>query len=304
MEKTRGSKGAPAKKPALTHFLCLPLVTKTSRPQLEHSLKLFKTAVRPMRQDDAIEAQSDDDDTDKATSAPDIHHKAIRPVDTLHCTLGVMSLKPEQLVAAITCLETLDVIACLQGQGQAIPETDELPNTGHPSLDRPPTTAPIQALKVNLKGLESMHAPEKTSILYSAPKDDSDRLYPFCLAVQKLFKDKGFLVDDDRKLKLHATIVNTIYAKGRQRRRPKRDAMPQASSGSGNTEQGHGAKANALLKIDARPVIEQYKDFVWAEDVVLDRMAICEMGAKKSLDAAGNVIDERYTEVASIALPL
>lgn len=217
-----------------------------------------------------------------------------------------MSLKQEKLEAAIASLKTLDVTACLQGQGQASSEIEELPKTGHPSLDRPisppPTTAPIKPLKIDLKGLESMHSPEKTSILYSAPKDHTDRLYNFCLAVQKLFKDKGFLVEDDRELKLHATIINTIYAKGKKRRPPKRDAMPQVSANA-STEQGHGPKANAPLKIDARSLLDEYNNFVWAQNVVLDRLAICEMGAKKSLDASGNVLDEQYNEVASIALP-
>ena len=308
MGRGRGSKGTSAPKPALTHFLCLPLVTEESRPQLEQSLKLFKNAVSSNQQvDDGAEMQSDDGQSNQADNVINIPHKAIRPVGALHCTLGVMSLEKEQLEAAIACLKTLDVAACLQGQGQATLETEELPNTGHPSLNRPispppPATAPIKPLEINLKGLESMHSPEKTSILYSAPKDHTDRLYPFCLAVQKLFKDEGFLVEDDRKLKLHATIVNTIYAKDRKRRPPKRYAMPQASA-TASTGQGHGPKANAFVKIDARSLLDEYKDFIWAENVALDRLAICEMGAKKSSDDSGNVVDEQYTEVASIALP-
>jgi activating signal cointegrator complex subunit 1 len=81
---------------------------------------------------------------------------------------------------------------------------------------------------------------------------------------------------------LHATLINTIYAKGRK-------------------SQGHGPNAKAPLKIDARALLERYQDFVWARDVVLDRIAICEMGAKKLVEN-GEVVGEQYTEVASVSL--
>lgn len=127
-----------------------------------------------------------------------------------------------------------------------------------------------------------MHAPEKTSIIYIEPCDSSERLYPLCLALQNIFKEEGILVTDDRELRLHATLVNTIYAKGRR-------------------SEGHGANANAPLKIDARALLDKYESFVWAKDVVLDRIAICEMGAKKRVEN-GEVVGEEYTEVASVSL--
>ena len=83
---------------------------------------------------------------------------------------------------------------------------------------------------------------------------------------------------------MHATLVNTIYAKG-------------------DKSQGHGRNANAPLKIDARALLDKYADFVWAKDVVLDRIAICEMGAKQRIEN-GVVVGEEYTEVASVPLPV
>lgn len=236
----------------------------------------------------------------------------------LHCTLGVMSLlKTDELSQAKAFLESLDVPSLLAKavEGEM---TD-----ADPATKQALTSCSVsEPLVIHLKGLQSMHPPEKTSILYSAPTDLSERLYPFCLAVQKLFNDKGLLVEDDRKLKLHATIVNTIYAKGR-RPPSKTSGKPSAErppgSGSGGTVstnlgasgpqqddgsvQGHGPRANAPLKIDARALLDEYQDFVWTDNVSLDRLTICEMGAKKVTDAGGNVIAERYTEVASIALP-
>lgn len=299
-------KPPPAAKPPLTHFLCLPLVTTTSKPQLEASITSFRNAVCP---DQPHATQTDD-------NAIRLHPKAVRPVGALHCTLGVMSLDDERLNKAIELLQSLDIGQLLLSAigpestplGPII-DPQEAPNRCQPSSDdgdagQPPahtsTSSMLQrpisppvtrgssqvtsrgSVKIDLRGLVSMHAPEKTSIVYIEPHDPSGRLYPLCVALQDVFRRSDLLVPDDRRLKLHATIVNTIYTKGRR-------------------SQGHGPQANAPLKIDARALLEKYRDSVWAEDVVLDRIAICEMGAKKRIEN-GVAVSEEYTEVASVPL--
>ncbi|KAK3675173.1 hypothetical protein LTR78_005107 [Recurvomyces mirabilis] len=218
---------------------------------------------------------------------PKIHPKAIRP----------------ELEQAMKLLKEFDGNALLRSTvGVASPSVSE---------------SPVTPLTIDLQGLVSMHDPQKTSILYSAPHDPTERLYPFCLAVQKLFKDAGFLVDDNRELTLHATIMNTIYAKGRAKRPPKNTqrqqtpepdqsarASAEAPEGPAINDRaaGHGPEADAPLKIDATHLLEQYEDFVWAKDVKLDRIAICEMGAKKITDAEFRVVDEEYKEMARVAI--
>lgn len=280
MARGRGSRRpAQSRKPPLTHFLCLPLVNTSSKPQLETALERFRDHVRA-----------------------DVHPKAIRPVGALHCTLGVMSLSEEKLGEATQLLKTLDVYALLNHAAAESP-------TAWEPLDTLGSSKGNEALTVTLKGLTSMHDPSKTSILYVSPNDQTGRLLPFCIALQKEFKDKEILVKDDRPLKLHATVVNTIYAKGRQTARSTDGQSRNADSARGQGDRsvtessGHGPNADALLKIDARNLIESHEDFVWAEDVVLDRVAICEMGAKKILNDDGRVIAEEYTEVAHVALP-
>jgi len=93
----------------------------------------------------------------------------------------------------------------------------------------------------------------------------------------------GFLVPDDRALKLHATIVNTIYAK----------------SGRGGRGGGHGPNAKALVRLDAKDVMERYAEFVWCEGLQVGKVAICKMGAKRVVDVAGGVVGEEYEEVAA-----
>ncbi|KAI7253997.1 hypothetical protein KC343_g3870 [Hortaea werneckii] len=339
--KYRG-RGKPAaqKKPPLTHFLCLPLVTRDSKPQLQASVEKFRDSVNTKNEQTASHSTDagDDESSKSETITSSVHPKAIRPVGALHCTLGVMSLDEKRLEEAKELLRHLDISLMLQHAGPQNQEqatatdaaaSEPLVN----STDSPPNTAP---LRIELKGLVSMHDPQKTSILYSAPVDQTERLYPFCLAVQEKFKESDFLVKDDRKLKLHATIVNTIYAKGRKQRPPPKWKIKQQTTTSGQaaptsqTEglagekaaasgdkagdetspkkpeqgeiEGHGPNANAPLKIDATAILERFKDFVWAEDIVLDRIAICEMGAKKITNDEGKVVAEEYTEVASVKL--
>ena len=292
MPQHKGSRKPPAaKKPPLTHFLCLPLVTRTSKPQLEASIGVFRESV----------ASEQPQETASENGVTRIHPKAIRPVGAMHCTLGVMSLDQDRLDKAIKLLQSLDItqlllsIAADTPLGTTVDPQEITPKEPSTKDQRPvplrrPVSPPAERasratsdpLTIDLKGLVSMHVPEKTSIVYIEPCDSSERLYPFCLALQDIFKREGILVPDDRELKLHATLVNTIYAKGRK-------------------SQGHGSKANAPMKIDARALLDKYADFVWAKDVVLDRIAICEMGAKKRIES-GEVVGEEYTEVASVPL--
>ncbi|KAK5717620.1 hypothetical protein LTR17_015973 [Elasticomyces elasticus] len=318
MARHKGPRRPPGpKKPPLTHFLCLPLVTADSRQQLESSMNRFRDEVT------VGQAGADgDEDTSK------VHPKAIRPVGALHCTLGVMSLDKAGLEEAVQALQSLDMKSILQ-QARSRVTTSAMKHseaatkpgtlgTDPSSLTRPVSPPPliereVAPLSIDHKGLVSMHDPQNTSILYSAPEDRSNRLYPFCQAVQKHFSDAELLVPDDRPLKLHATIINTIYVKGKKkppmRQRDREEAAEQDEAGQGggggreDRSQGHSPRANAPLKLDATALLERYGEFVWAANVVLDRIAICEMGAKKILDAEGRVVNEEYTEVASVPLP-
>ncbi|KAJ8608703.1 hypothetical protein MRB53_039505 [Persea americana] len=190
-----------------------------------------------------------------------------------------------------------------------------------------PDSVPLKSIRIRLKGIASMHDPDHTSILYIPPDDEDQALLPFCQAIQKIFQDKELLVKDDRPLKLHATIVNTIYAKEKKQRYNKspniksissqnvqavnrepiagssQDVSTQQSRSLVDGSTGHGSNAKSLLKFDARAILDKYKDYTWTDDFMLDRIAICEMGAKKKFDAQGQLIDEEYTEVAHLSLP-
>ncbi|KAB2579567.1 hypothetical protein BFW01_g4784 [Lasiodiplodia theobromae] len=277
----------PAKKPPLTHFLCVPLVTTESKPQLQASLQNFKEAVL---------CQEDVDLAGDGVSGG-IPEKAIRPVGTLHLTLGVMSLQsPEEVEEAVSLLQSLDLVALLresQPTNIAQATIPPQPESGKTSVldasttrDQPPVPGPTDPLAISLRSLVSMHPPGKTSILYAQPEDPTGRLYSFCDGLRRLFTEKDLMVEDTRPLKLHATIVNTIYAKAGGRH------------GKG-TSAGHGPNARAPVRIDATSLLPNYADYVWADNIHVGKIAICKMGAKKILDAQGSVVSEEYEQVAS-----
>ncbi|CAA9959860.1 AKAP7-NLS domain containing protein [Pyrenophora teres f. maculata] len=321
-----------AKKPPLTHFLCLPLVTDTSRPQLQQGLEKFKEEL--------------------AKDGP-VPTKAVRPVGTLHLTLGVMSLNARELEEAKQYLQDLDLHILLRDiTHRCIAEkaaedgeiAENLNAAAMPDTD---------ALTVNLESLVPMQAPHKTSILYAEPRDVSQRLEPFALTLREQFAEKGFLVEDTRPLRLHATIMNTIYAKPKRGRGARtksarlrdglkyvehkvsphhhdgedgvhnEDGTSTAGSVDGETTappdpstaeegndgaagEGHGPDGKSWMRFDARNMIDNYKDFVWAENVRVDKVYICKMGATKiwsgTHEGDGEVLDEQYEVVASKAI--
>jgi activating signal cointegrator complex subunit 1 len=181
-----------------------------------------------------------------------------------------------------------------------------------------------------------MHPSTKTSILYAAPRDPTHRLLPLCQRLRAVFEEKEYLIEDTRPLKLHATIVNTIYAKagGRYGRgkpaaaqilAPEPNLTPvdvpedatesveepepaeredevKASSKPDDHRNRHDQHSRAPIRFDARALMKVFDDFVWAKEVKLEKIAICKMGAKKVLGENGDIVDEVYEEVASIPL--
>jgi len=298
------------KKPALTHFLCLPLLTPYSVQQLRETLSNFKHSVSapvvdeiPPREDNDIEASL------PRLLIPD---KAFRPLGVLHLTLGVMSLRSQEKInAAKVLLEDLDLAELLtQSEGQPESADKGSPNRINesrpapegkqsqffekgpgivetlkravtpPLLKRPKTsTGP---LIISLQGLQAFPKPQKATVLHCPPNDPTSRLYPFCLALRQKFLSAGLIQPEDRPLVLHATVVNTVYAKKDRRGEEKR-------MGS--------------INFDATGVMRKYNEqggsedgeaigaFVWADGIEIDRVRICEMGAKSVED---DVLGQEY----------
>lgn len=205
-----------------THFLCIPLASA----QLRRSLATFQADVTSIN----------------SFALP---NEAIRPPGTLHLTLGVMSLqRQDQLDKALSLLRRLRL-------------TDMLADARNSLAARhrgPPTKLPTGPLNISMTGVQAMHSPSKTGVLYAPPLDsEGGTLYEFCKRLKQRFIDEGLMIEDGKALLLHATVVNTIHVKTRGRQR---------------------------LELDARDIIGKYEDFVWVDSMEVGQVAICRMGAK------------------------
>jgi activating signal cointegrator complex subunit 1 len=297
-KKLGNSKGA-SKRPRLTHFLCLPLVTDASRHQLQSGLQTLKG---DLERDSLVPA------------------KAVRPPGTLHLTLGVMSFDNAQLEEAKQFLQELHLHRILRDLTQR-KVAEQAAEDGAISENLNAAAMPdTDSLTINLEALTPMQSPQNTSILYATPTDSHQRLVPFAKLLRKEFIDNGFMIEDSRPLKLHATIINTIYTKTSAHRGRKSHVKetlkhiehkisPHHRDGSAadsgeddpSRSEGHGPDAKSWMRFDARALIDKYKDFTWAEDVRIDRVQICKMGAKKiwsgENEGEGEVVDEQYEVV-------
>jgi activating signal cointegrator complex subunit 1 len=136
-------------------------------------------------------------------------------------------------------------------------------------------------LRVTLAGLDAMRDPSQTSVLYAPPHDPRGELLRFCETVRKPFLESGLMADEGRPLLLHATVVNTIYAR---------------RGGSGNHQRGRGRRKPVML--DARDVLARYEGHVWMEDEVVDKVTLCRMGAKEVEGSGG---DAAYAVEAEVS---
>jgi activating signal cointegrator complex subunit 1 len=288
------------KRPPLTHFLCLPLLTTTSIPQLQESLSHFKQSVtRPARSETPA---NEDAEATASTMKAVIPEKAFRPLGVLHLTLGVMSLRSEEKMnAAKDLLESLNLSELLAESGSNLVDSNHskdvsrVNNIAQMVLDPPPSesagtaSASLEILKravtppapsrpklsaeplvISLQGLQAFPRPRKATVLHCPPHDQTSRLYPFCLKLKQKFTEAGFLEPEARPLVLHATIVNTVYAKDRR----------------------HEKRRMGSISFNAIEIMRMYNEkveieaesatggFVWANDILIDRVRICEMGAK------------------------
>ncbi|KAL9041657.1 MAG: hypothetical protein Q9180_001140 [Flavoplaca navasiana] len=360
----------PKKRPPLTHFLCLPLTGPKAVPQWQASLERFADDVggwseSAIAQDTSAAAASNSVSASTPASTFTLKHsttmpnqengkgkakdsgipvKAIRPLGTLHLTIGVMSLKEEgRLQGAVELLKGMNLGALLRdpekmedGEGVDTTSTSTTLSISPVPPSRPNQSASPPPLTLSFTGLHSMHSPKSTSFLYTPPTDTTGRLYPFCQALRDRFAAEGFVVDEERALKLHATVLNTIYAD----KVPPSKKLVQGTDGrfglvksdegaveeelgekyqeehdqeAGEEElgsrplkprgKGRSKRRKQIVKFDARELLERYKEFEWVGDVRIEKVAICEMGAKKVTDERGEVVGEEYTEVASVSMP-
>lgn len=196
------------KRPRLTHFLCLPLVNSTSLPQLETSLASFKASIpRAPPKDLASRAEDNHTDGRRLSDSTDalVPDAALRPVGTLHLTLGVMSLPTtERLKQAIEFLHSLDLVAILrEAEDVANSRQKKRYQKAHPSDTSAVTGTEAdsrnslpQPFNISLESLHAFPRARSATVLHAAPVDPTARLYPFCVLLRDKFIEAGFVLPD------------------------------------------------------------------------------------------------------------
>lgn len=254
--KSKMASSQRPKAPQLTHFLCLPLVTPASRPQLAACIDSFN------------------DDVTRPTEMGGfgLPRDAVRPVGTLHLTVGMMSFPKneglEKAVAMLKSFELREILAAMQKP--VMPGSFDTSTAADQTI--PPRTL------ITLRGLHSMQQPDKATVLYASPSDPDGGLQSFAENIKAIFKDAGLLVPESRPLLLHATIVNTTYVKKNRHK---------------------GKRWDRIMIKDAQAIMDRYEDQVWMEAMPLDKIAICRMGAK-SVEENGTVVDAKYEVEAEV----
>lgn len=235
-----------ASPPRPTHFLCIPLAGS----QLARSLASFRADVT-------------------SPTSFNVPEQAVRPLGTLHLTLGVMNLEDETLTQAVNLLRELRLKDVLD-HARTSPSGVPAPAARAMGREAPP---PDKRLSITLQGLRSMNKASEASVLYAPPTDPSGLLRRFCEHLREIFQQAGLMMEDQRPLLLHATVVNTVYVKGR----------------------GRGKQR---LTIDARDILGRYDDYAWMEGMPVRRVAICRMGARA---VEGSYGDEAYDVEAEVS---
>ncbi|KLJ11074.1 hypothetical protein EMPG_13636 [Blastomyces silverae] len=185
-QNTAGKPGGS--RPRLTHFLCLPLVNSTSIPQLVSSLAEFRDSIPlvppPVSARVAASAQ--------LPHTPLFPDGALRPLGTLHLTLGVMSLPTkERLEEALAFLQSLDLESMLRDaeiQASAAAAGMDSISAAIPAVGSAP-----QPLFINLVSLHALPKAKAATILHAKPVDSTSRLYPFCVSLRNKFIEAGFI---------------------------------------------------------------------------------------------------------------
>ncbi|KAL1889185.1 hypothetical protein Sste5346_009043 [Sporothrix stenoceras] len=273
----------PPPRPQLTHFLCIPLATIAGRPQLADSLATFHAdvaATSVAMTSGGSGGPSSANNRNTTVRRGPLPPTALRPVGTLHLTLGVLSLDGDRLQEAVSRLQSLS-------------RDDKVVPAAGAAEEKP--------ISMALRGLHAMQPPARATVLYASPVDEKTGslaaaggpLLELCERVRSVFAD--LMVPDERPLLLHATIVNTVYAKERR--------GGSGRGGRGGNRGGGGGGGGAKLTFDARELIERYDDFVWMEKVPVQKVALCRMGAQTTaVDDDGAVADAAYPVEAEVSI--
>ena len=327
-------KPKPPRAAAPTHFLCIPLVTPTSRPQLAAALAAFRNDL--CSSSSTCAAPFSSSSSSPSSLLPSLPHDAIRPLGTLHLTLGVFCFprdggngngngdgdgearlaRATQLLRGLRLREIWRAVrrevadrtraragavgaACAgagAGAGAGEGQGNGLLQQQQQEQDDGGGGGGGDPPRITLRGLASMQPASRAAVLYAPPVDRLGELQLFCERVRDAFRDA-----DGRSLMVDDGRPLLLHATVVNTIYVKGDGGENGnrSGAGGNRRKGGGGRRRERLVFDATAIIDRYEDLVWMKDVPVESVAICRMGAKKVV--VDGVEDQAYEVEAEVA---
>ena len=136
----------------------------------------------------------------------------MRPLGTLHLTLGVMSFHTkERLDEALAFFQSLDLTALMREAERVATEKREKRNrrgqlpastSDHAENESKPYNSAnwkgSEPLTISLESLYALPRAKSATVLHASPIDPTERLYPFCLMLRDKFLEAGFMLAESK----------------------------------------------------------------------------------------------------------
>lgn len=271
----------------LTHYICYPLVTASSRPLLQRSMGLLR---------------------DNPASA-NFPSGAFVPLDTLHLNAGInMSLPTSGRFAdAEKLLRSLDLNS-LTTELSAPSFEKRSVRQKFLDIERSlslsaaiPMTRPLP-LHLTLRGL---HATPRDLLglipvkLYAQCHESTSRLRHLCNNLAIIFAAAG-LYDPSSEHPFRRNRLKTTGSPLENVSLIKTSFIRSAGVVPSPIQPGKLQQKPAPI-IEPRELVRVFRDFVWAENIKLDRLSICPLGLYKRIRKEGS--KARLCEECSVPLP-
>ncbi len=266
----------------LTHFLCLPIATVLSIPQLEQRLQQFRN--------------------DPTTSK--IPPGAYRPLQTLHIPIRPLSLPAaDRIEAASHHLQNLDIDSLLRRKSDRTPghTTGVRQMQQRGSAHTFSTDSRLPPLTITLSGIRSTHMAGRGSMLdggslhnrlHASYTDPTSRVGAFRDEIKRSFDVAGFQIPRYRRFRPSDTHLITILSTKHAWSRPKINVPDHAKPGK--------FRRAPPPMFETKEITEKFENFVLVENVRLEKLSLCELGLWKELEKPGT--EAQLSEVCSVPL--
>ena len=257
----------------ITHFLCIPLTTPTSR-------LLIRDASYKMMNDPLSSG---------------IPKRSFNYPEELFINLGNLSLDtPQQLDQARTFLRGLDLQSIINTVFYLSAAYDQSTKKMTPSSDSFLDVA-VEGLYPHHPQTQPQHDFEKSLKLYARVIDRDGFLPRVCADISRPFTDAGLVIQRFGTRPPWQNLLDGIFVRVVDSNRIPKDMGKQFPR-----LQVEQIKRRA--RFDATDLLDKYRDLVWTEHFRLERLGIYQLGLHDIL-RDGRFITRGYREIESVPLP-